>query len=90
MPQLFERAVLALAALRAGHPARRVARFAPVATRPSSVEIGNRRVGDAAGDMALAALTERAAAAGIEVLALSPRRGDFNAPLAFVFRCAAF
>ena len=28
--------------------------------------------------MALAALIERAAAAGIEVLALSPRRGDFN------------
>jgi hypothetical protein len=36
------------------------------------------RDADAAGDMALAALTERAAAAGIEVLALSPRRGDFN------------
>lgn len=39
------------------------------------------RDADAAGDMALAALTERAAAAGIEVLALSPRRGDFNEDL---------
>ncbi|MGV7217456.1 DUF7146 domain-containing protein [Bradyrhizobium sp. UFLA05-112] len=36
---------------------------------------------DAAGDMALAALTERAAAAGIEALALSPRMGDFNEDL---------
>jgi hypothetical protein len=36
------------------------------------------RDADAAGDRALAALTERAAAAGIEALALSPRRGDFN------------
>jgi phage/plasmid primase-like uncharacterized protein len=36
------------------------------------------RDADVAGDRALAALTERAAAAGIEVLALSPRRGDFN------------
>ena len=33
---------------------------------------------DAAGDRALAALTERAAEAGVEVRALSPRRGDFN------------
>jgi hypothetical protein len=33
---------------------------------------------DAAGDTALAALTERAEAAGIEALALSPRMGDFN------------
>ena len=33
---------------------------------------------DAAGYMALAALTERAEAAGIEALALSPRIGDFN------------
>jgi hypothetical protein len=42
---------------------------------------------DAAGDMALAALTERAEAAGIEALALSPRRGDFNEDLrAFGFR----
>ncbi|MDH6264576.1 toprim domain-containing protein [Bradyrhizobium sp. BR13661] len=36
---------------------------------------------DAAGDMALAALTERAEAAGIEALALSPRMGDFNEDL---------
>jgi hypothetical protein len=31
--------------------------------------------------MALAALTERAEAAGIEALALSPRTGDFNEDL---------
>ena len=36
---------------------------------------------DAAGDAALAALTERAEAAGIEALALSPRMGDFNEDL---------
>ena len=36
---------------------------------------------DAAGGMALVALTERAAAAGIEALALSPRLGDFNEDL---------
>ncbi len=36
------------------------------------------RDADAAGDTALTALTERAEAAGIEALALSPRRGDFN------------
>jgi hypothetical protein len=36
---------------------------------------------DAAGDMALAALTERAATEGIEALALSPRTGDFNEDL---------
>jgi hypothetical protein len=39
------------------------------------------RDADAAGDMALAALTERAEAAGIEALALSPRKGDFNEDL---------
>ncbi len=39
------------------------------------------RDADAAGDMALAALTERAKAAGIEALALSPRTGDFNEDL---------
>jgi hypothetical protein len=39
------------------------------------------RDADAAGDMALAALTERAEAAGIEALALSPRTGDFNEDL---------
>jgi hypothetical protein len=39
------------------------------------------RDADAAGDMALAALTERAEAAGIEALALCPRMGDFNEDL---------
>ena len=39
------------------------------------------RDADAAGDTALAALTERAEAAGIETLALSPRMGDFNEDL---------
>jgi hypothetical protein len=39
------------------------------------------RDADAAGDMAFAALTERARAAGIEALALSPRMGDFNEDL---------
>jgi len=39
------------------------------------------RDADAAGDTALAALTERAEAAGIEALALSPRTGDFNEDL---------
>jgi hypothetical protein len=36
---------------------------------------------DAAGDMALAALTERAEAVGIEALALSPRMGDCSATI---------
>ena len=36
------------------------------------------RDADGAGDRALAALTGRAEAAGIEALALSPRMGDFN------------
>ncbi len=39
------------------------------------------RDADSAGAMALGALTERAEAAGIEVLALSPRTGDFNEDL---------
>jgi hypothetical protein len=39
------------------------------------------RDADAAGEMAFAALTERAEAAGIEALALSPRTGDFNEDL---------
>ena len=39
------------------------------------------RDADAVGDMALVALTERAEAAGIEALALSPRSGDFNEDL---------
>jgi len=36
---------------------------------------------DAAGDMAFAALAERAEAAGIEAIAFSPRMGDFNEDL---------
>jgi len=36
---------------------------------------------DAAGDVAFAALTERAEEAGIEALALSPQTGDFNEDL---------
>lgn len=36
------------------------------------------RDADAAGDMALAVLTERAEASGIDALALSPRMEDFN------------
>ena len=39
------------------------------------------RDADAAGDMAVATLTERAEAAGIEAFALSPHRGDFNEDL---------
>ena len=39
------------------------------------------RDADAAGDAALAALTERAKTAGVEALALSPRAGDFNEDL---------
>jgi hypothetical protein len=39
------------------------------------------RDADAAGDKALAALTQRAEAAGIEALALSPRMNDFNEDL---------
>ena len=39
------------------------------------------RDADAAGDMAFATLTERAEAAGIEALALSPGRDDFNEDL---------
>ncbi|MFO1116571.1 MAG: toprim domain-containing protein [Beijerinckiaceae bacterium] len=39
------------------------------------------RDADAAGDAALATLTERAEAAGVEALALSPRMGDFNEDL---------
>ncbi|KCZ46729.1 toprim domain-containing protein, partial [Hyphomonas sp. CY54-11-8] len=36
------------------------------------------RDADAAGDRAVATLTERAAMAGIEALALSPQNADFN------------
>ena len=46
------------------------------------------RDADAAGNKALAALTERAEAAGIEALALSPRMGDFNEDLSAFGLCA--
>jgi hypothetical protein len=59
------------AALSAGH-------LAALLLPPTLRRLYIARDADAAGDMALAALTERAAATGIEVLALSPRRGDFN------------
>jgi hypothetical protein len=39
------------------------------------------RDADAAGEMAVAALTERAQAAGVEALVLSPQLGDFNEDL---------
>ena len=39
------------------------------------------RDADAAGEMAVAALTERAQAAGVETLVLSPQLGDFNEDL---------
>jgi phage/plasmid primase-like uncharacterized protein len=39
------------------------------------------RDADAAGEMAVTALTERARAAGVEALVLSPRLGDFNEDL---------
>ncbi len=39
------------------------------------------RDGDTAGDIAAAALTERAEAAGVEALVLSPQRDDFNEDL---------
>ena len=59
------------AALSAGH-------LAAFEMPPTLRRLYIARDADAAGDRALAALTERAAAAGIEVLALSPRLGDFN------------
>jgi hypothetical protein len=59
------------AALSAGH-------LAALELPPTLRRLYVARDADAAGDTALAALTERAAAAGIEVLALAPRRGDFN------------
>ncbi len=59
------------AALSAGH-------LAALEMPPTLRRLYIARDADAAGDRALAALTERAVAAGIEVLALSPRRGDFN------------
>jgi phage/plasmid primase-like uncharacterized protein len=62
------------AALSAGH-------LAALLLPPTLRRLYIARDADAAGDMALAALTERAAAAGIEALALSPRLGDFNEDL---------
>jgi hypothetical protein len=62
------------AALSANHLA---ALFLP----PTLRRIYIARDADAAGDAALAALTERAGAAGIEVLALSPQMADFNEDL---------
>ncbi|MCI0430210.1 MAG: toprim domain-containing protein [Rhodospirillales bacterium] len=59
------------AALSAGH-------LAALLLPPTLRRLYVARDADAAGDMAVAALSERAAAAGIEALALSPRRGDFN------------
>ena len=47
----------------------------------SAASSSSSRDTDAAGDMALAALTERAEVAGIETLALSPRTEDFNVDL---------
>jgi hypothetical protein len=52
--------------------------LAALALPPTLRRLYIARDADAAGDMALAALTERAAAAGIEALALSPGRSDFN------------
>src|ERR1700726_1667295 len=62
------------AALSANHLA---ALLLPLTLRRLSIA----RAADAAGDAALAALTERADAAGIEALALSPGTGDFNEDL---------
>ncbi|MBD3813678.1 MAG: toprim domain-containing protein [Betaproteobacteria bacterium] len=59
------------AALSAGH-------LAALTLPPSLRRLYVARDADTAGDRALMALSDRAAAAGIEVLALSPRRGDFN------------
>jgi hypothetical protein len=63
-----------VAALSANHLA--AIRFPPTLRRLYVV-----RDDDRAGDAALATLTERARAAGIEALTLSPRRGDFNEDL---------
>lgn len=59
------------AALSSGH-------LAAVLLPPTLRRLYIARDADAAGDLALAALTERAEAAGIQTLALSPRLGDFN------------
>jgi phage/plasmid primase-like uncharacterized protein len=62
------------AALSAGH-------LAALLLPPTLRRLYIARDADAPGGTALAALTERAAAAGIEALALSPRLGDFNEDL---------
>ena len=69
-------AVLALvaAALSANHLA---ALELPAALRRLYIA----RDADSAGEMAVAALTERARAAGVEALVLSPRLGDLNEDL---------
>ena len=59
------------AALSAGH-------LAMFELPPSLRRLYVARDADGAGDTALAALSERAGTAGIEVLALSPKLGDFN------------
>ena len=62
---------LARAALSAGH-------LAALLLPPTLRRLYIARDADAAGDNAFAMLSARATAAGIEVLALSPQRGDFN------------
>jgi len=60
-----------VAALSAGH-------LAALLLPPTLHRLYIARDADAAGDKAFATLSARATAAGIEVLALSPQRGDFN------------
>jgi phage/plasmid primase-like uncharacterized protein len=60
-----------VAALSAGH-------LAALLLPPTLRRLYIARDADAAGDNAFAMLSARATAAGIEVLALSPQRGDFN------------
>lgn len=60
-----------VAALSAGH-------LAALLLPPTLRRLYIARDADAAGDKAFATLSARATAAGIEVLALSPQRGDFN------------
>jgi hypothetical protein len=55
--------------------------LAALALPPTLRRLYIARDADAAGDMALAALTQRAEAAGVEALALSPQMGDFNEDL---------
>ena len=62
------------AALSANHLA---ARLLPLALRRLYIA----RDADEAGDLATMALTERAVAAGVEAIPLSPRLGDFNEDL---------